>query len=203
MWVLVREGVFCNLAVAVHSPSVQTTKALYDFKVTTASGAEVDLSDYRGRVVLVVNTASKCGFTPQYDGLEQLWKTYKDRGLVVLGFPCNQFGAQEPDGTDKVVEFCRLNYGVSFPIHQKIEVNGPGADPLFSWLKVQAPGLLGTQSVKWNFTKFLIDRNDEVVTRFAPMTKPEQLHSAIEELLNRPYTGPDEEAGAAVGSGAA
>ena len=155
---------------------------LFDIPVTTIKGEQKTLKDFGGKAVLVVNTASKCGFTPQYKGLENIWQQYKDQGLVVLGFPCNQFGKQEPGSAEAISEFCELNYGVSFPLLSKIEVNGAGAHPLFSELKRRAPGLLGSKAVKWNFTKFLVDR-DGKVRRFAPTTTPEQLAGEIEALL--------------------
>lgn len=155
---------------------------LTEFTASTLSGEERSLADYEGKVVLVVNTASKCGFTPQYKGLEALYKKYKDRGLEVLGFPCNQFGKQEPGDSAEIDSFCELNFGVTFPLFAKVEVNGDNAHPLFRQLKHQAPGLLGTESIKWNFTKFLVGR-DGSVKRFAPKDKPESLESAIEALL--------------------
>jgi glutathione peroxidase len=155
----------------------------YDFAARTLDGRETSLADWRGNVLLVVNVASKCGFTPQYAGLESLYRTYKDRGFAVLGFPCNQFGAQEPGNADEIANFCSLTYDVSFPMMGKIEVNGPGADPLYAWLKKEKKGVLGTEAVKWNFTKFLIDREGRVVRRFAPTDKPEALVSAIEAAL--------------------
>jgi glutathione peroxidase len=156
---------------------------LYDFEAETLDGKPAALSDYRGKVVLVVNTASKCGFTPQYKGLEALWAKYRDRGLVVLGFPCNQFGAQEPGDADEIANFCSLTYGVDFPMMRKVDVNGPKAHPLYVWLKAQRKGVLGTEGVKWNFTKFLVDRNGNVVDRFAPTVDPKALEGAIEALL--------------------
>jgi len=134
-------------------------------------------------VLLVVNTASKCGFTPQYEGLEALWRKYRDSGFAVLAFPCNQFGGQEPGTADEIAQFCDVNFGVSFPLLAKIEVNGPGADPLYDWLKSEAPGLLGSKAVKWNFTKFLVDRSGQVVRRYAPTDKPAALEKDIEALL--------------------
>ena len=154
-----------------------------DFTVTLPNGETRDLADRLGKVVLVVNTASQCGFTPQYAGLEQLWQTYRDRGFEVLAFPCNQFGRQEPGNADEIASFCQVNFGVSFPLMAKIDVNGPGTIPLYRWLKAEAPGVLGTRGVKWNFTKFLIDRAGQVVDRFGPTTKPEQIRTAIEKLL--------------------
>lgn len=155
---------------------------LTDFPVRLADGTMGDLSSYAGKVLLIVNTASKCGFTPQYEGLEELYRAYKDRGLEVLAFPCNQFGAQEPGDAAEVANFCSLTYDVSFPVMAKIEVNGDGADPIFKHLKQEKTGLLGS-GIKWNFTKFLVDRDGKVVSRHAPTTKPEQLRKEIEELL--------------------
>ncbi|EOH4913118.1 glutathione peroxidase [Pseudomonas aeruginosa] len=157
--------------------------SLLSIPCTTIKGEQKTLADFGGKALLVVNTASKCGFTPQYQGLEALWEKYRERGLVVLGFPCNQFGKQEPGDEGEISQFCELNYGVSFPLFRKIEVNGAGAHPLFVSLKKCAPGLLGSQGIKWNFTKFLIGRDGQVVKRYAPTTKPEELSSAIEALL--------------------
>ncbi len=154
----------------------------YDFAAETLDGQPAPLADHRGAVMLIVNTASKCGFTPQYAGLEALWRKYQDRGLVVLGFPCNQFGAQEPGNADEIASFCSLTYDVSFPMMGKIDVNGPKADPLYVWLKGEKTGLLGS-GIKWNFTKFLIDREGKVAGRFAPTATPASLESAIEALL--------------------
>ncbi len=154
-----------------------------DFKAKKPNGDTIDLAEKLGKVVLVVNTASKCGFTPQYDGLETLWKQYGERGFEVLAFPCNQFGGQEPGGADEIESFCKVNFGLSFPLMAKIEVNGAGADPLYDWLKQEAPGLLGTKAIKWNFTKFLIDREGKVVRRYAPTDKPESIAGDIEALL--------------------
>ncbi|MHB8530630.1 MAG: glutathione peroxidase [Caulobacteraceae bacterium] len=155
----------------------------YDFSVRALDGAPAPLDRYRGKVLLIVNTASKCGFTPQYAGLEALRRKYEPRGLEVLGFPCNQFGAQEPGDASQIAEFCYLTYDVGFPMMAKIEVNGPRADPLWSWLKEQKKGVLGSAAVKWNFTKFLIDRDGLVRGRFAPATKPVALSAVIEALL--------------------
>ena len=156
---------------------------VFDFTCKTAGGSDRPLDEFKGKVLLVVNTASKCGFTPQFEGLEKLYEEYKDKGLEILGFPCNQFGKQDPGSNDEIQEFCQLNYGVSFPMFGKIEVNGSGADPLFKHLKSEAPGMLGSQGIKWNFTKFLINTDGEVVKRYAPATKPEDIASDIEELL--------------------
>ncbi len=158
-------------------------KAITDFEVKAADGGMASLDTWRGKVLLVVNTASKCGFTPQYEGLEQLHRDYGERGFEVLGFPCNQFGAQEPGDAAEIANFCSLNYDVTFPLFAKIDVNGPNADPLFEWLKAEAPGLLGSKAVKWNFTKFLVDREGKVVHRYAPTTKPEEIRKDIEKLL--------------------
>ena len=156
---------------------------IYDFEARTLAGETVSLGDYRGKVLLIVNTASNCGFTPQYAGLEQLWERFGERGLVVLGFPCNQFGAQEPGDAAQIGAFCQKNYGVSFPMFDKIEVNGGGTHPLYAFLKEEAPGLLGSRAVKWNFTKFVVDRHGNVKGRHAPTTKPEELAREIEALL--------------------
>ena len=157
--------------------------SVYDYSAKTLDGQDASLADYRGQVLLIVNTASKCGLTPQYEGLEALYRDYKDRGLTVLGFPCNQFGAQEPGNAEEIASFCSLTYDVTFPMLAKIDVNGPSAHPLYGFLKKEQKGLLGTEGIKWNFTKFLIGRDGEVVERFAPTTKPEDLKVAVEALL--------------------
>ena len=157
--------------------------SVYDFEAQTITGQSVKLSEHRGKVILIVNTASKCGFTPQFEGLEKLWQAYKDRGLIVLGFPCNQFAKQEPGDASEIADFCQRNYGVDFQMMSKVEVNGAGAHPLYQWLKQQAPGLLGTQAIKWNFTKFLVGRDGQVLQRFAPQTPPAKLSAAIEQAL--------------------
>jgi glutathione peroxidase len=157
--------------------------SFYDFSAETLDGKPAPLDAYRDKVVLVVNTASKCGFTRQYEGLEALWRKYRDRGLVVLGFPCNQFGAQEPGDAAEIANFCSLTYEVDFPMMAKIDVNGPQTHPLYAWLKAGKKGLLGSEGVKWNFTKFLVDRQGEVVERFAPTVEPKALEGAIEGLL--------------------
>ena len=154
-----------------------------DFTVTTNRGEPLDLAEKQGKVLLVVNTASKCGFTRQYDGLEKLYESYKDRGFEVLGFPCNQFGHQEPGDADEIAEFCKVNFGVTFPLMAKVDVNGGDASPLYDWMKKQAPGLMGSKAIKWNFTKFLIDREGNVVRRYAPTDKPEAIAKDIEKLL--------------------
>ncbi len=156
---------------------------LLDIPCITLDGQHTTLAEYEGKVLLVVNTASKCGFTPQYAGLEALWQQYKDRGLVVLGFPCNQFGQQEPGDEAAIAGFCEVNFGVSFPLFKKVEVNGNQAHPLFVQLKARAPGLLGSQRIKWNFTKFLISAQGQRVKRYAPTTRPEALKSDIEACL--------------------
>jgi len=156
---------------------------VYEFSCATTGGKKKSLADYQGKVLLVVNTASKCGFTPQFAGLEEIYEKYKDDGLEILGFPCNQFGKQDPGSNDEIMEFCQLNYGVSFPMFGKIEVNGSGADPLFQYLKKEAPGALGTQGIKWNFTKFLIDPAGKVVKRYAPKDTPKAIAKDIEKLL--------------------
>ena len=160
-----------------------TMSSLADFTTQDITGQPLPLAAWQGRVVLVVNTASRCGFTPQFDGLEALWQTYRDRGLVVAGFPSNEFASQDPGSNAEIASFCQLNHGVSFPMMAKVEVNGANAHPLYRWLKAQAPGLLGSQRIKWNFTKFLIDRQGRVVRRYAPQTAPAKLAADIEALL--------------------
>lgn len=157
--------------------------SVYDFSATTIDGAEQPLSAYRGKTLLIVNVASKCGFTPQYTGLEQLYRDYRARGLVVLGFPCDQFGHQEPGDEAAIKDFCSLNYDVTFPLFAKIEVNGANAHPLYRFLKQQAKGLLGSEAIKWNFTKFLVSRDGERIERYAPTTTPEDLVKDIEGML--------------------
>ena len=156
---------------------------ILSYTMPLLSGQDQDLSEYEGNVVLIVNTASKCGFTYQYEGLEALYNKYKDRGLVILGFPCNQFGKQEPGSDSDIGAFCQKNYGVSFPMFSKIDVNGPSAAPLYDALKSEAPGLMGTKAIKWNFTKFLIGRDGKVIDRYAPTSKPEALAADIEAAL--------------------
>ena len=158
--------------------------ALYDLSAKLNNGRTKKLADYKGKVLLIVNTASKCGFTPQYDGLQSLYAKYKDQGFEVLGFPCDQFGHQEPGSDDEIKSFCQLNYGVTFPLFSKIEVNGEDAHPVFNLLKSEKGGLLG-DAIKWNFTKFLVDKKGSVVERFAPMTPPSAIESQIEKLLNK------------------
>ena len=151
--------------------------------VKASDGSTTDLSSHQGEVMLIVNVASKCGFTPQYEGLEALQRQYREKGFTVLGFPCNQFGAQEPGDAEEIANFCKLTYDVDFPLFAKIDVNGDDAAPIYRYLKDEAPGLLGSKAVKWNFTKFLVDRAGKVVKRYAPQTKPEELKQDIERLL--------------------
>ena len=158
-------------------------KTIADFAAKLPNGEEISLADKQGKVLLVVNTASRCGFTPQYDGLEALYRKFKDQGFEVVAFPCNQFGAQEPGNADEIASFCKLTYDVTFPLMAKVDVNGDGATPLYQWMKDQAPGLMGSKSVKWNFTKFLIGRDGKVVRRYAPTDKPEGIEKDIEKLL--------------------
>ena len=156
---------------------------LHEIPVTAADGSTTNLGGQAGKVLLVVNVASKCGFTPQYEGLEELQKKYRDRGFSVLGFPCNQFGAQEPGDAEEIANFCKLTYDVDFPLYAKVDVNGDDAAPLYRHLKDEAPGLLGSKAIKWNFTKFLIDRSGKVVKRYAPQVKPDDIRADIEALL--------------------
>jgi glutathione peroxidase len=158
-------------------------QTLFDFSSTSIAGRRADFAAKRGSVFLIVNTASACGFTPQFKGLERLWEDYKDRGLVVAGFPCNQFGAQDPGSNDEISSFCEVNYGVTFPMMAKVDVNGDKADALFRWLKQSAPGMLGSEAIKWNFTKFLVGRDGRVIKRYAPNDEPENLRKDIEAAL--------------------
>ncbi|MFT6070685.1 MAG: glutathione peroxidase [Bacteriovoracaceae bacterium] len=157
---------------------------IYEFKVKNIKGEEVSLEDYKGKTLLILNTASKCGFTKQYSGLEIMYKELKDKGLEILAFPCNQFGSQEPGSNEEIAEFCDLSFKTSFPLFSKIDVNGDKAHPLFNYLKEEAPGLLGTKKIKWNFTKFLVSKNGEVLKRFAPKDEPEKISQEIEKLLS-------------------
>lgn len=157
--------------------------SLYSFQVKNASNESLSLEKYKGQVVLVVNVASKCGFTPQYTGLEELYKKYQAQGFTILGFPCNQFGSQEPGSNEEIQSFCKLTYDVSFPVMGKVDVNGDKADPLYSWLKESAPGILGTEMIKWNFTKFLVGKNGEVIKRYAPNEEPKAIAPDIEKAL--------------------
>ena len=159
---------------------------VYDFEAQKIDGTPVALSEFKGQAMLIVNTASACGFTPQFAGLEALHKAYADKGLVVLGFPCNQFGAQDSGSNTQIAEFCQLNYGVSFPMMAKIEVNGAQAHPLYQWLSAEAPGLLGTKAIKWNFTKFLVGKDGQVIKRYAPTDAPASLAGDIEAALAAP-----------------
>jgi glutathione peroxidase len=158
-------------------------QSIGDFDARTIDGKTVKLSRFEGKVLLIVNTASACGFTPQFGGLEKLWEQYQERGLVVLGFPSNEFGSQDPGSNDEIASFCQVNYGVSFPMMAKVEVNGSGAHPLYKWLTKEAPGFLGTQGIKWNFTKFLVGRDGQVIKRYAPQDAPEKLAGDIEAAL--------------------
>lgn len=157
--------------------------SIFDFKVKSKEGTEFSLSSYQGKVLLVVNVASQCGFTPQYAGLEKLYQKFSSKGLVVLGFPCNQFGKQEPGTDEEIKNFCEMNYQISFPVFSKLEVNGKNAHPLFQYLKEQAPGVLGSKNIKWNFTKFLVNREGKVLKRFAPTTSPESLEPEIRAII--------------------
>jgi glutathione peroxidase len=157
---------------------------VYDFEVNLLTGDSVKLSGYRGKVLLIVNTASQCGFTPQYSGLEKLYDKFKARGLEILGFPCNQFGKQEPGSSEEIADFCSVNYGVTFPMFEKIDVNGKDTHPLYRYLKREARGVLGSEPIKWNFTKFLVNREGEVVERYGSTTKPEQIEADIEAALD-------------------
>jgi glutathione peroxidase len=157
--------------------------SVYDFEARSISGQPVSLADHRGKVLLVVNTASACGFTPQFGGLESLWQSYRDKGLVIVGFPSNQFLHQDPGSNDEIASFCSVNYGVTFPMMGKVDVNGDDAHPLFKWLTQEAPGLLGIKFIKWNFTKFLVGRDGQVIKRYAPADKPESLAADIEAAL--------------------
>ncbi len=156
---------------------------VYDFTADSLAGKSVNLDQYRGKVLLIVNTASNCGFTPQYEGLEKVYQQFKDKGIEVLGFPCNQFGGQEPGGAEQIGAFCQKNYGVTFPLFAKIEVNGDNTHPLYQYLKAEGRGILGSQAIKWNFTKFLVKKDGSVFKRYAPQTTPKDLMDDIEKLL--------------------
>ncbi len=160
-----------------------TPTSIYDFEAVSIEGKPAQLASQRGKVLLIVNTASACGFTPQFAGLETLWETYRDKGLVIVGFPSNEFGAQDPGSNDEIASFCQLNYGVSFPMMGKVTVNGADAHPLWKWLTKEAPGLLGSQAVKWNFTKFLVGKDGRVLKRYAPTDSPESMRTDIERAL--------------------
>lgn len=157
---------------------------IHEFKITSIDGTSTSLKDFEGKILVIVNVASRCGFTPQYEGLEALYRRYKDQGLVVLGFPCNQFGQQEPGSDDEIKAFCRTTYDVTFPVFSRIEVNGDHTHPLYSYLKKEAKGLLGSEAIKWNFTKFLVDREGRVVRRYAPTDTPEKIGRDLEALLS-------------------
>jgi glutathione peroxidase len=163
--------------------TTQLASSIYDFSVTTIEGQPLNLGTYKNKVLLIVNTASQCGFTPQYQGLQALYDKYASQGLEILGFPCNQFGQQEPGSASDIQSFCETRFGVKFPLFQKVDVNGKDAHPLFQYLTKAAPGLFGTETVKWNFTKFLVDRNGKVIERYASLAKPEDLEKAIQKLL--------------------
>ncbi|RUS67083.1 Hydroperoxy fatty acid reductase gpx1 [Saezia sanguinis] len=158
---------------------------VYDFSVKDIRGNDLDFSSYRGKVLLIVNTASQCGFTPQFAGLEALYQKYKDQGLVVVGFPCNQFGQQDPGSASEIAQFCQINYGVTFPMMAKVDVNGPDASPLWVWLKQSASGVLGTEAIKWNFTKFLVGGDGKVIDRYGSVIKPQSLEADIEAALQQ------------------
>jgi glutathione peroxidase len=160
-----------------------SSPSIYDFEAKSIAGQDIPLSQFKGQVMLIVNTASKCGFTPQFGGLEQLHKSYAAKGLAVVGFPCNQFGSQDPGADGEIAEFCQVNYGVSFPMMGKIDVNGPSAHPLYKWLSSEAPGLLGSKAIKWNFTKFLVGKDGQVIKRYAPTDKPADLAKDVEAAL--------------------
>jgi glutathione peroxidase len=164
---------------------MSSATSFYDLKPADKGGNPFDFADLKGKVVLVVNVASKCGFTPQYKGLEELYKKYKDEGLVILGFPCNQFGHQEPGSQEEIASFCQLNYGVTFPVLHKIDVNGAGADPVYQYLKEKKPGILGFKGIKWNFEKFLIDRDGTVVERWASTTSPSSIDPVVKKYLEK------------------
>jgi len=161
----------------------KTPTSIYDFEALSIQGKPAQLATQRGKVMLIVNTASACGFTPQFAGLETLWETYRDKGLVVLGFPSNEFGGQDPGSDGEIASFCELNYGVSFPMMSKVKVNGADAHPLWKWLTAEAPGILGSKAVKWNFTKFLVGRDGKVLKRYAPTDKPESIAADIQAAL--------------------
>lgn len=162
---------------------MSSTDTVYGFEATNINGKNIPLEEFKGQVMLIVNTASKCGFTPQFGGLEELHKSYAGKGLAVLGFPCNQFGSQDPGADGEIEQFCQLNYGVSFPMMSKIDVNGPAAHPLYKWLSTEAPGILGSKAIKWNFTKFLVGKDGKVIRRYAPTDKPADLAKDIEAAL--------------------
>lgn len=182
---LVSAGTLVHQTAALAEGEAKAPETVYDFQAETIDGQQVSLAQYQGKVLLIVNVASKCGFTPQYEGLEKLYETYSERGLVVLGFPCNQFRQQEPGSNAEIKKFCKLNYGVTFPMFGKIDVNGDTTHPLYVFLKKSLPGVLGSEGIKWNFTKFLIDRNGKPVERFGSQTEPKALTDSIEALLGQ------------------
>lgn len=182
IWALWSTGAYAFIVEKIRNRKAASLKSFYDFEATDIRGNLVKMEDYRNKTVVVVNTASKCGFTPQYEGLEKLYAKYNEKGLVILGFPCNQFGKQEPGNSEEIVEFCQINYGVSFPIFSKIDVNGDTTHPLFSYLKASLGGLFGS-TIKWNFTKFVIDKNGKPIKRFSPITKPEKMEAFLKEHL--------------------
>lgn len=174
---------FFFITIFLTGMEVKKMQNIYDFNLKTIDGKETTLAPYKGKVMLIVNVASKCGYTSQYDGLQALYEKYKDKGLVVLGFPCNQFANQEPGSEEEIQNFCRVNFGVTFPMFSKIDVNGDNTHPLYQYLKSQQPGILGTEAIKWNFTKFLVDKEGKVLNRFSSSTKPKELEKEIETLL--------------------
>src|SRR5438874_7508431 len=176
-------GSGATMAAVAYTKGYAMAASVYDFEAVSIDGKPAHLSTQRGKVLLIVNTASECGFTPQFTGLEELWETYRDKGLVVVGFPSNEFGGQDPGDNSEIASFCSLNYGVSFPMMSKIMVNGREAHPLWKWLTAEAPGLLGSQAVKWNFTKFLVGRDGRVIKRYAPTDTPESIKKDIEAAL--------------------
>jgi glutathione peroxidase len=178
-----RKIIFLLFLIPLLSEAGMNETSIYSFDVKNILGENVSLSKYKGKVMLIVNTASQCGFTPQYEGLEKLHQSYKDQGLSILGFPSNQFMEQEPESNEKIIEFCRTVYSIQFDMFSKIDVNGENADPLYRYLKKEAPGFLGTEGIKWNFTKFLIDRSGKVLKRYAPSTKPRDIENDIKKLL--------------------
>ncbi len=174
----------CNFAFADEKEELMPN-SVYDFTVTTIAGEEQNLADYKGKILLIVNSASKCGFTPQFEGLEELYQKFSGKGFEILGFPCNQFGGQDPGSEKEILEFCQVNYGVTFPMFSKIEVNGENTHPLYRYLKTAAPGILGSENIKWNFTKFLIDTNGKVLQRFASSTTPKDIEKHIIKLIEK------------------
>jgi glutathione peroxidase len=176
-------AVYKNQATTYGGPMTKSKKSFFDYTVKATNGSNYDLSQHKGKVVLVVNVASKCGYTPQYKGLEEVYQIEKSKPFMILGFPCNQFGAQEPGSNEDIQQFCSLNYGVTFPVLGKVDVNGSHAEPVYEYLKESAPGILGTEMIKWNFTKFLVGRDGQVLKRYAPTTEPKQIVKDIEEAI--------------------